>query len=156
MATQNHGLDNDYSTGDSWNLNDDMDTVEKRLVVRDVESNRGNYTPHDGAQFIATDTGAVYDGDGANWTRATRRHNIVAAGTVELISGSIVIATGVTSTPTHLSVHLDPSGDGANAENVKAAARAFWDNGAGEYKVELLEDGTGVGNPVIGYEIEAR
>ena len=48
---------------------------------------------------------------------------------------------------------LDPSGGGANSADVKAAARAFWDNSAGEYKVEILEDGTSVGNPDVGYQV---
>jgi hypothetical protein len=62
----------------------------------------------------------------------------------------------VTTTGTHVDIYLDPSGGGANSANVKAAARAFWDNSAGEYKVEILEDGTSVGSPDIGYEVVAR
>lgn len=69
---------------------------------------------------------------------------------VTLSSGSAVVATGATTTGTRIGVFLDPSGDGANAADVKAAARAFWDNSAGEYKIEVLEDGTSVGNPDIG------
>lgn len=69
--TPNHNL-NKYEYGDSWNYNTDMDHIEELLVVRDVEANLANYTPHNKALFVATDTGAVYDGDGTNWNAATR------------------------------------------------------------------------------------
>ena len=77
----------------------------------------------------------------------------VANGTVTLSSGSAVVSTGVTSTGTNLNVLIDPSGNGSNSSDVKASARAFWDNSAGEYKVEILEDGTSIGNPDIGYKV---
>lgn len=156
MPTDNHSLDDNYADGDSWDYNDEMATIEERLVVRDIESNRSDYTPHEDAIFIATDTGRVYDGTGSQWDPAIRRHNVVDSGTIELVSGTIVVSTGITNSYKRLSVHLDPSGGGTNSANVKCSARAFWDNAAGEYKVEILEDGTSVGNPTIGYEIEAR
>lgn len=70
--TDNHEL-NKYSQGeDNWTHSTDMDTIEERLVVRDVESNRTGYTPHSDAIFIATDTGAIYDGDGSSWNKGDR------------------------------------------------------------------------------------
>lgn len=70
--TPNHQL-NTYEQGDSnWEHSTDMETIEERLVIRDVEANLSNYTPHSGATFIATDSGAVFDGDGASWNGAER------------------------------------------------------------------------------------
>lgn len=69
---------------------------------------------------------------------------------ITLGGGEGEVATGVTTTPTHFNVYLDPSGDDSNNEDVRAAARTFWDNSSGEYKIEILEDGTDVGNPDIG------
>lgn len=80
----------------------------------------------------------------------------VASGNATLSSGVAVVSTGVTTTPSFFDVYLDPSGNGNNTADVKAAARAFWDNSAGEYKVELLEDGTSVGSPDIGYKVVQR
>lgn len=77
-------------------------------------------------------------------------------GSVTLSGGTATVATGVTTTPTYFDIALDPSGNGANAADVKTAARAFWDNTAGEYKIEVLEDGTDVGNPTIGYVVTIR
>lgn len=51
----------------------------------------------------------------------------VADDTVTLSDGSAIISTGVTTTPTRFGIFLDPSGDGANTENVKASARTFWE-----------------------------
>jgi hypothetical protein len=86
----------------------------------------------------------------------TDDERVAASGVVTLSSGTATVGTGITTTGTHVDVFLDPSGGGANSADVKASARAFWDNSAGEYKVEILEDGTSVGNPDIGYEVLAR
>lgn len=77
-------------------------------------------------------------------------------GVTSLSSGSAVVSTGVTEPGSVVDVSLDPSGDGANAADVKVAARAFWDNSDGEYKVEIIEDGTSVGDPTVGYQVEVN
>jgi len=70
--TDNHGL-NKYTQGeDNWEHSSDMDTIEERLTIKDTDANKSNYTPHDGALYIATDTGVVYDGDGSSWVKAGR------------------------------------------------------------------------------------
>lgn len=71
--TPNHKL-NKYDQGDpNWTHSPDMQTIEERLLVRDEEGNLENYSPHSGATFIATDTGAVYDGNGSSWNAANRQ-----------------------------------------------------------------------------------
>lgn len=78
--TPNHGL-NKFERGDTnWSHEGDMETAERRLPVRDIEANLGDYTPHEGAIFIATDSGAVYDGDGEVWNPATRGPNQLRTG----------------------------------------------------------------------------
>lgn len=77
--TSNHGL-NKYEQGETnWTHAPDMQAIEERLVVRDVEANLGAYVPHSTATFIATDTGTVFDGDGESWTAATRALEQVGA-----------------------------------------------------------------------------
>ncbi|MFC3958596.1 right-handed parallel beta-helix repeat-containing protein [Halovivax cerinus] len=72
--THNHGL-HVYERGDTdWTHAPDMETIERRLVVRGERAALDSYDPHDGATFVATDTGAVFDGDGDSWSRATRRY----------------------------------------------------------------------------------
>lgn len=71
--TPNHNL-NTYSEGDTnWTHSPDMEHIEERLQIRDTEEKLENYVPHSKATFIATDTGAVYDGDGSQWNKATRK-----------------------------------------------------------------------------------
>lgn len=90
--TSNHEL-NKYNTGEaSWEHSTDMQHIEERLVIRDTESNMSNYTPHSTATFIATDTGAVYDGDGSSWNLATRR--LTEINIDDLIDGSGTSHTG--------------------------------------------------------------
>lgn len=70
--TPNHGL-NKYSIGETdWTHAPDMQHIEEVLRIRDTEANLSTYEPYADAEFIATDTGAVYDGDGTNWNKATR------------------------------------------------------------------------------------
>lgn len=67
MPTDNHGYDNSYQDGDSWDYNDEFDALDTDVEVRDAKANRTNYTPKSGAKFLATDTGDVYRGDGSQW-----------------------------------------------------------------------------------------
>ncbi|MXV60991.1 hypothetical protein GS429_02735 [Natronorubrum sp. JWXQ-INN-674] len=60
-------------------MNDDMTAkLEAKLVARDREANKGEYEPYADAIFIATDTGRVFDGNGSEWVRATRKYETVA------------------------------------------------------------------------------
>lgn len=66
-SSDNHGFDLNYNTGDDWDYNSEFDTLEKKVVVRDTDANRSNYTPHNNALYIATDTNEIHRGDGTNW-----------------------------------------------------------------------------------------
>jgi hypothetical protein len=48
-------------------LNENFEAFGVDIELRDQESNLGNYTPAAGTKFLATDTGIVYVGDGADW-----------------------------------------------------------------------------------------
>lgn len=77
--TDNHGLQKPDQGDTDWTHGPDMQTAEERLPIRDVEANLGQYTPHAGATFVATDSGAVYDGDGAAWNAADREFSSLRA-----------------------------------------------------------------------------
>lgn len=81
---------------DPLSLSNDIEIPDATVVYRDLEADRTNHTPHDGAVFIATDTGAVYDGDGESWVKATRKVESLHA---EEIDGN---ATAQTSPVTNL------------------------------------------------------
>lgn len=100
-------------------------------------------------------TNAIYD-TGLDDSCIIENNLGVPIQTVTLSSNSAVVSTGITTPGTVIDVALDPSGDGANAADVKVSARAFWDNSVPEYKVEILEDGTNVGNPTVGYKVVTK
>ena len=67
--------DGDYdSTFDTY-----FTDVDSDIPIKDTDANKSNYTPKDGATFIATDTGAVYNGDGSTWTLVGRQYDSVTA-----------------------------------------------------------------------------
>lgn len=66
--SDNHGFDLNYQQGeDGWDYNDEFESLESKVEVRDTNDSRSTYTAHENAKFIATDTGDVYLGDGAAW-----------------------------------------------------------------------------------------
>ena len=72
--TTNHDLykgdDGEHDIHDE--LNSNLDHIDATLTIRDVESNKTRYDPVTNAVFVATDTGAIYEGTGTSWTRAGR------------------------------------------------------------------------------------
>lgn len=109
--TPNHGL-HKYAKGDQdWTHSPDMQTIEERLVIRDAEGNLQNYTPHAAATFVATDTGAVYDGTGDSWTAASRGFETVATNSVETAR---VTATESITYPDGSVVTSPPGSSGAH------------------------------------------
>jgi hypothetical protein len=49
-------------------LNDNFDKLATDVEHRDVEANMSNYDPVAGSKFFASDSGAVYTGDGSSWS----------------------------------------------------------------------------------------
>ena len=87
--TPNHEL-NVYEQGDdNWTHSPDMETIEERLVVRDLEENRGEYTPYLDAFFFARDSETWYIGDGTSWTRlGTLDNGTTSDSTIEGIAAT--------------------------------------------------------------------
>lgn len=86
----------DYANQWGSILNDSgWSQIEELLIVRDTESNRTNYTAYDGALFWATDSGAVYTGDGSSWSKSDASFAELALSSLA-ISGSITTDSGTT------------------------------------------------------------
>lgn len=68
--TPNHGYQRPDEGQTDWDnpLNENATQLDIDIEVRDAETNIGDYQPHSGAKFIATDTGRVFMGDGTSWT----------------------------------------------------------------------------------------
>lgn len=48
-------------------LNQNFQRLDQDVEIRDSEANRANYEPVQGKKFLATDSNAVYFGDGETW-----------------------------------------------------------------------------------------
>lgn len=76
--------------------------------------------------------------------------SVAASGQTTLSSGTAVVDTGISATDATFSLALgidDPNAD------AKITGRLFWDDSAGTYKIEIVEDGTSVGNPTVNYDV---
>lgn len=79
MPTDNHEYNTPAKGATDWHipLNENFNSFDTDIPIRDTESNRSTYTPKDGATYVSTDTGEVYDGDGSNWIKAPRSYAAV-------------------------------------------------------------------------------
>lgn len=75
---------------------------------------------------------------------------VAASGQVQLSSGSAIVSTNVSAVDATFNLALGVDDPGADC---KVTGRLFWDDSAGTYKVEMMEDGTSVGNPTINYDV---
>ncbi|ELZ38782.1 hypothetical protein C471_09435 [Halorubrum saccharovorum DSM 1137] len=76
---------------------------------------------------------------------------VVASGSVTLSSGSAIVDLGLSASGATFDPAIGVDDPGAD---VKLACRLFWDSSAGTYKLEIVEDGTSVGNPTVNYDIK--
>lgn len=69
MPTENHEFNTPGRGETDWNvpLNENAVALDTLVEVRDLDANRNEYAPKDGAKYLATDTGVVYLGDGSAW-----------------------------------------------------------------------------------------
>jgi len=71
--TENHNYRRPSSGTTDWHipLNENFTNLDRDVEIRDTDENRTNYQPKIGAKFFATDTEAVYLGDGTRWNHLT-------------------------------------------------------------------------------------
>ena len=100
--TDNHRYNTPDEGTTNWDvpLNDNFRTLDSDVEIRDTESTRSDYTPKDGAKFTATDTGAVYLGDGSNWQQI---------GTLARLDGNIYVQGTEPTNPTEKDIWIDTS-----------------------------------------------
>lgn len=75
-------------------LNENFKKLDEHVEVRDTDSNKDSYTPKSGAKFLATDTGAVYLGDGSSWNQIGTIAPSTDGGSGQVSDGSVVAAPG--------------------------------------------------------------
>ncbi|WP_158059006.1 hypothetical protein [Halorussus halophilus] len=69
--TQNHDYNTPSKGATDWHqpINKNFAALDRDVPIWDKDGNKGNYKPFDGAHFVATDSGAVYAGNGSSWNR---------------------------------------------------------------------------------------
>ncbi|WP_152421625.1 right-handed parallel beta-helix repeat-containing protein [Halogeometricum pallidum] len=94
--THNHSYHQPAKGTTDWHLplNSNFENLDTDVGVRDADANRGEYEPKAGAKFEATDSGAVYLGDGSEWVLVDRRVDSLTTGSQRLTDRSIVYAYG--------------------------------------------------------------
>lgn len=73
--TPNHKYNIPELGAENWDqlLNENFEQIDSEVEIRDTEANKGDYTPKAGAKYEATDSGAVYLGNGETWVLINRR-----------------------------------------------------------------------------------
>lgn len=129
MPTENHDYNQPSRGQDEWDvpLNENTTKLDTDVEIRDTAANRDQYTPKDSALYRATDTGALYLGDGNRWNKMDISvENAKMTGTMDLagqgrVSGAKELsARGL---PRHDVTAYGAVGDG-NADDFAAVQRA--------------------------------
>ena len=128
MPTENHSLKTPGRGEPDWDvpLNSNTTDLDTKVEIRDSDANRDSYAPKAGAKFVATDTGAVYFGDGETWTKqgeiATHPTVTTASASGDGTATTFTITHGLGAVPS--GVQLTPTSAAANGphhvENVTA------------------------------------
>lgn len=73
--TPNHKYNQPAEGTTDWHkpLNENFEKLDSDVEIRDSEANKGDYEPKQDAKYEATDSGAIYYGNGTSWVLANRR-----------------------------------------------------------------------------------
>jgi len=79
--TDNHGYNRPREGAKNWDvdLNENFADIDSDMPIRDTEANKGTYDSTDGVKYEATDSGAIYYGNGDSWVLVDRRVNSLEA-----------------------------------------------------------------------------
>jgi hypothetical protein len=138
--TDNHGYNTPEAGTTDWDvpLNNNFHTLDADVEIRDDDANRTDYQPKSGAKFLATDTGAVYLGDGSRW---------VHTGDIRELAGNVYVQSGTPSAPSRGDIWVDTDGptlsfyDGSQWVSVDGGSTS--DSGSGSDTESTVEDGKG-------------
>lgn len=75
MTTPNHKYSIPAEGTTDWHipLNQNFTDLDTDVEIRDIEQNKSDYKPKEGAKYEATDSGAIYYGSGDTWVLAKRQ-----------------------------------------------------------------------------------
>lgn len=69
----NHQYNTPAKGAEEWHIpvNENFEQIDTDVEIRDTAANLDDYTPKDGAKFLAIDTGVRYIGNGSSWEKLT-------------------------------------------------------------------------------------
>lgn len=75
VNTFNHNYNAPDAGTSDWHipLNENFEQLDVDVEIRGSEADKGDYEPKEGAKYEATDSGAVYYGNGTSWVLADRK-----------------------------------------------------------------------------------
>jgi hypothetical protein len=95
VGTPNHQYNTPAEGTTNWHipLNENFENLDLDVEIRDAEANKEDYDPKQGAKFEATDSGAVYYGNGTSWVLADRKVKSLVADEVasKSMSADVVV-----------------------------------------------------------------
>ena len=79
--TEFHDYNTPQKGSTDWHLplNENFEKLDGDVEIRDTSDSLSDYPPKEGAKFFATDTDAVFVGDGSNWNSATETRHVTSA-----------------------------------------------------------------------------
>jgi len=112
--TRNHGYNTPPEGATDWHLdlNENFDRMDTDVEIRDTEGNKGDYEPKEGAKYEATDSGAVYYGNGSSWVLADREVSSMQAESLNSIrtpqDTTIQAIQAIVDNNQHVYIRLEP------------------------------------------------
>lgn len=100
--TDNHSYNTPSEGTTNWDvpLNENFQNLDVDVEIRDTDDNKSSYQPKAGAKYHATDTGAVYLGDGSAWQ---------PVGNLARLDGNIYVQNSEPANPSQNDVWIDTS-----------------------------------------------
>jgi hypothetical protein len=146
--TPNHNYNIPAQGEENWHvpLNNNFNQLDIDVEIRGKENEKSNYEADLGTKYEATDTGAVYYGDGDTWVLADRRLNAVQSNNIFTKriqkKGPRIVSPSINSGYNSLQKAIDDSAEGEGtiillAENIKENIEIPDDNNGGWYKKGL-------------------
>jgi hypothetical protein len=120
--TPNHNYNTPSEGTSDWHipLNQNFEQLDIDVEIRGPEAEKGNHDPKVGAKYEATDSGAVYYGDGNSWILANRTVNELRSENISTTQfqekGPIVVSPSASKGYDSLQVALDDAANGVTNE----------------------------------------
>ncbi len=126
--TDNHDYATPAAGTEDWHvpLNENFESLDVDVEVRDVAENREDYEPDEGAKFLELDTGIVYVGDGDEWNQTLATAYFDEDG--DLDCGELADCIEPKSESDDDGSEPSPSSFGVNARSVHQGAIVFGDS----------------------------